>query len=617
MTNIISVILMCATMTVGAAAAPASNCNNAAYRHANPTKCISNKSSGGNTLILGAGAGVIAGAGVLLATMMGGGDNNTQPHTPDQPRASTPAPIYDTVGWTDPIALTNAMGGAAYRENFDHFNEIRLGYAHARGFTGRGSNIAVLDDMDGLHGVAVTYTIGHAIAPDAKITTYDITDNGREFASYANIGKIIASSDARIFNASWGIPTYRNIDAADIHNRTQLSNLTDAGFINQIIDTAIKNDAIFVWAAGNTESGGTPQSNAISALPRVADEMTGHFVNVVAWDTERGQLADFSNECGVTMNWCIAAPGVRIDTGDYLMSGTSFAAPMVSGAIAVIQQAWPFMKAAEITQLLFETARDLGELGVDAQTGHGMLDLERATRPVGAPLVPIGDVMRPLGIATVDGVIADAIATSGDLEFSFFDSFGRDFKTSLGQNVRTVRRGVAFDRLRDIDTPAIIDTENIRFGFTQNTLIRSDGFLAARGGNMSSFFGVQDNYTIGNVFLDAGISIGFERPTPEQNSFVNNFSNIYTISANVGAKYGNWRASFGTTNAVLGGTMSIRLPAGKTAGGDIMFADYDLDLAVRPALEYSIGYKFITATYVDNPVARDEFFLLAKHRFIF
>ncbi len=89
------------------------------------------------------------------------------------------------------------------------------------------------------------------------------------------------------------------------------------------------------------------------------------------------------------------------------------------------------------------------------------------------------------------------------------------------------------------------------------------------------------------------------------------------MTAGAMAKWGDWTAGIGTTNAVISGNMTMRLPTGKSAIGDIGYIDYNLDLAGRPALEYSLGYKFLTATYVDNPVARDEFFLLAKHRFIF
>ena len=73
------------------------------------------------------------------------------------------------------------------------------------------------------------------------------------------------------------------------------------------------------------------------------------------------------------MNYCITAPGtdLKSSASNTVLDGTSFAAPIVSAAIAVIREAFPYMKSNEITNLLFTTARDLGASGVDAIYGHG------------------------------------------------------------------------------------------------------------------------------------------------------------------------------------------------------------------------------------------------------
>ena len=132
------------------------------------------------------------------------------------------------------------------------------------------------------------------------------------------------------------------------------------------------------------------------------DEETGffkNFITVVAYDTEAGRLAYYSNRCGVAAEYCLTAPGTDLyltalesdeNNSFYAQaSGTSFAAPIVTGAIAILKGAFPYLSGAEITKLLFVTARDLGDVGVDEVYGWGMLDLERATRPVGATFVPI------------------------------------------------------------------------------------------------------------------------------------------------------------------------------------------------------------------------------------
>ncbi|WP_302789002.1 S8 family serine peptidase, partial [Escherichia coli] len=56
-------------------------------------------------------------------------------------------------------------------------------------------------------------------------------------------------------------------------------------------------------------------------------------------------------------------------------TGTSMAAPMVSGAAAVLMQRFPYMTASQIASVLLTTATDLGEKGVDAVYGWGKLNL--------------------------------------------------------------------------------------------------------------------------------------------------------------------------------------------------------------------------------------------------
>ncbi|MCK9909042.1 autotransporter domain-containing protein [Microbacteriaceae bacterium K1510] len=100
--------------------------------------------------------------------------------------------------------------------------------------------------------------------------------------------------------------------------------------------------------------------------------------------------ASYSNFCGVTASWCVAAPGgnVATDGGVYstvpvdnyaALQGTSMAAPTVSGAIAVLIGAYPNYNARDLARVLFSTAEDLGAPGVDAVYGYGLIRLDRAT----------------------------------------------------------------------------------------------------------------------------------------------------------------------------------------------------------------------------------------------
>ena len=119
-------------------------------------------------------------------------------------------------------------------------------------------------------------------------------------------------------------------------------------------------------------------------LPVAHPELTDRWLVAVATD-ENDKITNFSNGCGDTKFWCLAAPGVNISTtsgadnnryGDY--DGTSFAAPHVSGALAVLKSRLPNMPMSVVRALLLRTADDLGAEGVDDVYGWGLVDLQKA-----------------------------------------------------------------------------------------------------------------------------------------------------------------------------------------------------------------------------------------------
>jgi bacillopeptidase F len=85
----------------------------------------------------------------------------------------------------------------------------------------------------------------------------------------------------------------------------------------------------------------------------------------------------------------IVAPGVNVRTADLTfgglfpdsytsMSGTSVAAPHVSGAMALLLSAYPELTVDELESSLAQSAVDLGSLGWDNAYGNGLVDVAAA-----------------------------------------------------------------------------------------------------------------------------------------------------------------------------------------------------------------------------------------------
>ncbi len=618
--RIFSAFICLAIICGDAFAVPADVCRDDEYATLHPDECPRGASFDVPSNYAIGGALLIGGTAVVLGAMLGDAADGTPDAATARPYADPIVPtlqVYNMVGGdVDNVTISGIVSTREYAQNNIQYDDVRAAYSLARGYTGAGTNIAVLDTPN-WHGKTVTDIAGGFIAPNANVQRFHVTDMDDNFIPFDEIGNIIANAangefGANVFNASWS----SDARAYNIRSREQLAALTSSNFITQVSNAATQNDAIFVFAAGNDYD--KYDSSALSAMPLVMPEMNGHFVNVVAWDSVTGQLADFSNACGVTKNYCITAPGTDIDTAHATNAdGTSFAAPIVSAAIAVIREMFPYMPSTQITSLLFETARDLGVAGVDTIYGHGMLDLERATRPVGATLVPISDTTTvPLQETHVSGAIAHNIQDA-NIKFAFVDSYGRAFTTNLGDNISIRNPGRAFARLTGDDNISF-GIGNLEMGFSNTDLMFGDGLLATDGSrNLISFIGARHKFNIGNVMIDAHARFGFANPGAAENSMIESFDNITVANVGATATFGDWKFGFGLPDTIVGGKMNLRMPVARAANGDIMYGNASVDMASRPAYEYTVGYKFMSAGFIDNPFGTDEAYIMARGKWTF
>lgn len=121
----------------------------------------------------------------------------------------------------------------------------------------------------------------------------------------------------------------------------------------------------------------------------ILQRQSGQIIGVTSLGDNK-KTAYYSQMCGYTASWCVAAPGGDqlnnrgvVSTVPYdsyrAIQGTSMAAPVVSGAIAVLIQANPTYNAQDLSRLLFSTTEDLGNPGIDKEFGYGLIRLDRAT----------------------------------------------------------------------------------------------------------------------------------------------------------------------------------------------------------------------------------------------
>ena len=134
---------------------------------------------------------------------------------------------------------------------------------------------------------------------------------------------------------------------------------------------AFEHDVVVVAAAGNRGSG-TTQVGAPATMPGV--------LTVAGLDAQ-GQASFDASSQGITI--AVAAPsenlvGVTPGGGHVRWNGTSGAAPIVSGIVALVMAAHPQLDAANVINRVVATAKDAGAVGSDPIYGFGLVDAQAA-----------------------------------------------------------------------------------------------------------------------------------------------------------------------------------------------------------------------------------------------
>lgn len=414
----------------------------------------------------------------------GGGVNTSPPPVAALPVAApapTPTPVPTPVPTPTPTPSVN-YDTAEYRATAGAVSMNAL-TAYSHGGTGAGIRVGVIDsgidlqstefgdcsggigtgtcrisstsiaaagnssiDDEGGHGTAVAFTIAgsrnnagtHGVAFDAQLivaradnpgTCADSSEGGGcRFGDNAIAAGLDAArtGGARVVNISLG---------GDAPNARLLRAISDATAAGIVIVISAGND-------GAKAEGVNPDPFAAGA----AASAGARGLVIIAGSVSTGdQISSFSNRAGTGANTFLAAVGERVRAPDenatpLLWSGTSFSAPQIAGAVALLAQAFPNLTGAQIVQLLYATARDAGEAGTDAIYGRGIIDLTRAFQPVGTT-----SLAGSTGIVSsgVNGALSLPMgdAKQGALGAVVLDSFDRAFATELARTI--VRQGPA------------------------------------------------------------------------------------------------------------------------------------------------------------------------------
>ena len=276
------------------------------------------------------------------------------------------------------------------------------------------------------------------VAPDAdlvlsSIRKYEGDNEGDDYASDLDAAKV---AGAIVSNQSWGYNSEgTSYNISELESLISSNSLTNAqGLANLMHDsssgqgltdantyvTALNNfesSGVMVWSAGNDV--GESDASAMAGLPELFPDLGEAWIvaNVVQYtgdsDLSDATSSEFTlkgNKCGSTAEYCLSVDGYDVYAATYVNSGTSeynssrisygssWSAPMVSGGVALMAQAFPNHTSEQLVDRILASANNVWftpegnttftthgnsvKHGYHSTWGHGIPDFYAALSPI-------------------------------------------------------------------------------------------------------------------------------------------------------------------------------------------------------------------------------------------
>jgi subtilase-type serine protease len=365
----------------------------------------------------------------------------------------------------------------------------RVDYAHAVGLTGAGEVIAIVDagflqtheafagkdnTSTGAPGVDNHGTVVSSIAAGRSSTMVgvapgaDLIFSSWDFSDLAAAANAAAARGAVAQNNSWGfVNTFADQTGYDA---------IFANSSGQTWLTALKNYAssgVVIFAISNNEN--ATLAGLMESLPLFETTLTygwlavGNTVPIFDDDGVSAVAGRVSAPCLEAARWCLMADGFwtgASGTGNTAYesgTGSSYAAPQVAGALALLAQAFPLLNPHQLRARLLASADNtftgfvsagsvdvIEGVGVynhsySLEFGHGFLDIRAALLPIGPTTLATVEGGK---IATEDfafatgGAMGDAVARSlADVDLTMTDALEGGFDVAAKDFVAAAEPG--------------------------------------------------------------------------------------------------------------------------------------------------------------------------------
>ena len=312
---------------------------------------------------------------------------------------------------------------------------------------------ASYNDVSGLgHGTAVA-----AIAAGSGTSNFNYTAGGYTTKIGNTLGLATGSGIVaeRVFNTGYtntsdvanGITQAAKAGVSVINLSVTAVNSPD---VTAAINDAANKGVYIVWAGGNNSTSLFNSTNmsgltsaAISHLVFVGSVNSTNKLSSFSQIAGTGSFVDNTNtKTAYSERWIMAggenimAPNINSGSNAYsFWSGTSMAAPLVSGSLALLEAAWPVLKTnGTATNLLLSTATKLGSATI---YGNGLINLTAAFSPIGGLTIKQANGQSmPTTKLTSSVITGGALGSLNNVQnvlstYTAFDSYSRNFTVNM------------------------------------------------------------------------------------------------------------------------------------------------------------------------------------------
>ena len=278
----------------------------------------------------------------------------------------------------------------------DHFDTSSFDWRNFTHGTHVGGIIGASKDDNGMHGIAFDSNL----LSESGASVYNKDGSFMQRNDLYDL--YYTHPEVKLINNSWGnysVDVYSTglftEDIQDIFTNPDAVGPRIGQIDFPYFASVSDHDKLLVFAAGN-EGHSAPDIECF--LPNVYPKAAFNLINVTAADNKSltvsadgsisgdRPVAIFSNLAKYAEDYTVSAPGMIISSAaadyatrgsiDMNMSGTSMAAPYVTGVGVLVQQAYPYLNAKQIGDVILSTANNnitLPEYQIQYQQGKGYI----------------------------------------------------------------------------------------------------------------------------------------------------------------------------------------------------------------------------------------------------